>query len=267
MLIQIQNLCKTYENEGVKTPALCKANFSVEKGEFLSIMGPSGSGKSTLMQVLGLLDRPTEGKYFFDGRDTVEFDDDTLANFRNKKIGFVFQSFNLLPRTSVFENVELPLLYDATPDGKNKNKVLQALKSVGMEQLPLLYDATPDGKNKNKVLQALKSVGMEHREKYLSNQLSGGEKQRVAIARALVNDPEIIFADEPTGNLDSKSGLQVMKILQDLNNMGRTIILVTHETYTAEHAKRIIYMKDGEIVADDPVKNRRIADGTEEILK
>ncbi|PIP27841.1 MAG: macrolide ABC transporter ATP-binding protein [Candidatus Moranbacteria bacterium CG23_combo_of_CG06-09_8_20_14_all_35_22] len=239
MLIQIQNLCKTYENEGVKTPALCKANFSVEKGEFLSIMGPSGSGKSTLMQVLGLLDRPTEGKYFFDGRDTVEFDDDTLANFRNKKIGFVFQSFNLLPRTSVFENVELPLLYDATPDGKNKNKVLQALKSVGME----------------------------HREKYLSNQLSGGEKQRVAIARALVNDPEIIFADEPTGNLDSKSGLQVMKILQDLNNMGRTIILVTHETYTAEHAKRIIYMKDGEIVADDPVKNRRIADGTEEILK
>jgi len=239
MLIQIQNLCKTYENEGVKTPALCKANFSVEKGEFLSIMGPSGSGKSTLMQVLGLLDRPTEGKYFFDGRDTVEFDDDTLANFRNKKIGFVFQSFNLFPRTSVFENVELPLLYDATPDGKNKNKVLQALKSVGME----------------------------HREKYLSNQLSGGEKQRVAIARALVNDPEIIFADEPTGNLDSKSGLQVMKILQDLNNMGRTIILVTHETYTAEHAKRIIYMKDGEIVADDPVKNRRIADGTEEILK
>ena len=140
-LIQVQNLCKTYENEGVKTPALCKANFFVEKGEFLAIMGPSGSGKSTLMQVLGLLDRPTEGKYFFDGRDTVEFDDDTLANFRNKKIGFVFQSFNLLPRTSVFENVELPLLYDATPDGKNKNKVLQALKSVGME----------------------------HREKYLSN--------------------------------------------------------------------------------------------------
>ena len=238
-LIQVQNLCKTYENEGVKTPALCKENFFVEKGEFLAIMGPSGSGKSTLMQVLGLLDRPTEGKYFFDGRDTVEFDDDTLANFRNKKIGFVFQSFNLLPRTSVFENVELPLLYDATPDGKNKNKVLQALKSVGME----------------------------HREKYLSNQLSGGEKQRVAIARALVNDPEIIFADEPTGNLDSKSGLQVMKILQDLNNKGRTIILVTHETYTAEHAKRIIYMKDGEIVADDPVKNRRIADGESELLK
>ncbi|MFZ2192892.1 MAG: ABC transporter ATP-binding protein [Candidatus Moraniibacteriota bacterium] len=238
-LIQIQNLCKTYENEGVKTPALCNASFVVEKGEFLSIMGPSGSGKSTLMQVVGLLDRPTEGEYLLEGKDTADFDDDTLANIRNKKIGFVFQSFNLLPRTSVFENVELPLLYDSKPDGKNKEKVMRALKSVGME----------------------------HREKYLSNQLSGGEKQRVAIARALVNDPEIIFADEPTGNLDSKSGLQVMKILQDLNNMGRTIILVTHETYTAEHAKRIIYMKDGEIVADDSVKNRRIADGTEEILK
>lgn len=238
-LIKIQNLCKTYENEGVKTPALCRANFSVEKGEFLSIMGPSGSGKSTLMQVVGLLDRPTEGKYFLEGKDTADFDDDTLADIRNKKIGFVFQSFNLLPRTSVFENVELPLLYDSKPDGKNREKVMRALESVGME----------------------------HREKYLSNQLSGGEKQRVAIARALVNDPEIIFADEPTGNLDSKSGLQVMKILQELNNKGRTIILVTHETYTAEHAKRIIYMKDGEIVADDPVKNRRIADGTEEILK
>jgi len=238
-LIQIQNLCKTYENDGVKTPALCRANFSVEKGEFLSIMGPSGSGKSTLMQVVGLLDRPTEGKYFLEGKDTADFDDDTLASIRNKKIGFVFQSFNLLPRTSVFENVELPLLYDSKPDGKNRDKVMRALESVGME----------------------------HREKYLSNQLSGGEKQRVAIARALVNDPEIIFADEPTGNLDSKAGLQVMKILQDLNNKGRTIILVTHETYTAEHAKRIIYMKDGEIVADDPVKNRRIADGTEEILK
>ena len=239
MLIQIQNLCKTYENEGVKTPALCNASFVVEKGEFLSIMGPSGSGKSTLMQVVGLLDRPTEGKYFLEGKDTADFNDDTLADIRNKKIGFVFQSFNLLPRTSVFENVELPLLYDSKPDGKNRDKVMRALESVGME----------------------------HREKYLSNQLSGGEKQRVAIARALVNDPEIIFADEPTGNLDSKSGLQVMKILQDLNSKGRTIILVTHETYTAEHAKRIIYMKDGEIVADDPVKNRRIADGTEEILK
>ena len=238
-LIQLQNLCKTYESEGVKTQALCGATFNVEKGEFLSIMGPSGSGKSTLMQMLGFLDRPTDGKYFFEGRDSADFSEDELALVRNKKIGFVFQSFNLLPRTSVYENVELPLLYDQKPDGKNRDKVMQALRSVGME----------------------------HREKYLSNQLSGGEKQRVAIARALVNDPEVVFADEPTGNLDSYSGLQVMKILQELNNSGHTIILVTHETYTAEHAKRIIYIKDGKVMADDLVKNRRIADGERELLK
>ena len=237
-LISVENLCKTYGDDGAKTTALCSANFVIEKGEFVSIMGPSGSGKSTLMQLLGLLDRPTGGKYFLDGKDTESFDDDTLAVLRNKKLGFVFQSFNLLPRTSVFENVELPLLYDEKIKGNNKNKV----------------DA------------ALAAVGMEHRATYLSNQLSGGEKQRVAIARALVNDPEIIFADEPTGNLDSKSGLQVMKILQKLNSEGHTIVLVTHETYTAEHAKRILYVKDGEIIADDLVKNRRIAhDG--ELLK
>lgn len=237
-LIQVQNLCKTYENEGVKTPALCGANFEVEKGEFISIMGPSGSGKSTLMQLLGLLDKPSEGKYFFEGKDTTTFNEDTLANFRNKKIGFVFQAFNLLPRTSVYENVELPLLYDEQPDGQNKEKVIAALKAVGME----------------------------HRTNYMSNQLSGGEKQRVAIARALVNNPDVVFADEPTGNLDSKSGIMVMEILQKLNNEGHTIILVTHETYTAEHAKRILYLRDGSIIADDPVKNRRIAqDG--ELLK
>jgi putative ABC transport system ATP-binding protein len=239
-LIKVQNLCKTYGDDGVKTAALCGANFVIEKGEFVSIMGPSGSGKSTLMQMLGLLDRPTEGKYFLEGEDTEIFDDDTLANLRNKKIGFIFQAFNLLPRTTVYENVELPLLYDS--------------RLVGNE------------KNEKKVVAALKAVEMEHRAKYLSNQLSGGEKQRVAIARALVNNPEIIFADEPTGNLDSKSGLQVMKILQKLNDEGHTIILVTHETYTAEHAKRIIYIKDGMIVADDLVKNRRTAhDG--EMLK
>ena len=238
-LIQTKNLCKTYDNEGVKTKALCGASFAIEKGEFVSIMGPSGSGKSTLMQILGMLDRPSDGQYFFEGKNVLEFTDDELAEIRNGKIGFVFQSFNLLPRTTVFENVELPLIYDKE-SGKN---------------------------NKTKVMEALQSVGMEHREKYFSNQLSGGEKQRVAIARALVNNPEIIFADEPTGNLDSHSGLQVMKILQKLNNDGHTIILVTHETYTAEHAKRIIYMKDGEIVADDSVRNRKIADGESELLK
>ncbi len=237
-LIRTKNLCKTYENEGVKTEALCGVSFEVEKGEFLSIMGPSGSGKSTLMQILGMLDRPTEGKYFFEDKDITTLDDDTLAGIRNKKIGFVFQAFNLLPRTSVYENVELPLLYDQKPDKNNREKVMGALKAVGME----------------------------HREKYLSNQLSGGEKQRVAIARALVNDPDLVFADEPTGNLDSKTGLQVMKILQRLNNQGHTIILVTHETYTAEHAKRILYLKDGHIISDNLVQNHREAvDG--ELLK
>jgi putative ABC transport system ATP-binding protein len=237
-LIRVENLCKTYENEGVETVALSGAAFTIEKGEFVSIMGPSGSGKSTLMQILGLLDRPSCGRYLFEGKDVTTFDDDTLAKIRNKRIGFIFQAFNLLPRTTVAENVELPLLYDEKPDNTNEKKVSAALESVGMI----------------------------HRKNYLSNQLSGGEKQRVAIARALVNNPEVIFADEPTGNLDSKSGLQVMKILQELNNSGHTIILVTHETFTAEHAKRIIYMKDGTIIADDPVRNRRVArDG--EMLK
>lgn len=239
-IIQVQKLCKTYENEGVETRAVCGVYFAMEKGEFVSIMGPSGSGKSTLMQLLGFLDRPTEGTYFFEGADTAKFSEDALADIRNQKIGFVFQTFNLLPRTSVFENVELPLLYDRKRGSKEENK--------------------------KKVLDALKSVSMDHRVNYLSNQLSGGEKQRVAIARALVLDPEIIFADEPTGNLDSKSGIQIMKIFQELNNHGHTIILVTHEMLTAEHAKRIISMKDGQIVADYPVENRKVAmDG--ELLK
>jgi len=239
-LIQVQNLCKTYGDDDVKTQAVCGVSFEIEKGEFVSIMGPSGSGKSTLMQLLGFLDKPTNGNYLFEGEDTKKLSEDELAKIRNKKIGFVFQTFNLLPRTTVFENVELPLLYDDKHASKKENKV--------------------------KIDAALKSVSIDHRTNYYSNQLSGGEKQRVAIARALVNDPDIIFADEPTGNLDSRSGVQVMKILQDLNKRGKTIILVTHETFTAQHAKRIIYVKDGNIVADDAVKDRRIAqDG--ELLK
>lgn len=240
MLIETENLCKTYINGEVKTRAVCEASFGVEKGEFVAIMGPSGSGKSTLMQILGLLDRSTGGEYLLEGEDTSKFSDDKLAEIRNKKIGFVFQTFNLLPRTSVYENVELPLLYDH----RVTNKI-----------------------NKGKIDKALNSVGMSHRTKYLSNQLSGGEKQRVAIARALVTDPEIIFADEPTGNLDSKSGLQIMSILQKLNDEGKTIILVTHETYTAQHAKRIITIRDGKIVSDDPVKDRRKAENENGILK
>ena len=241
MLISVKNLCKEYDNEGIVTRALCGVTFDIADGEFVSIMGPSGSEKSTLMQLLGFLDRPTDGEYFFQGKDTKNFSDDDLAFLRNQKIGFVFQSFNLLPRTTVFENVELPLLYDERKESR--------------------------GLLNRKVHDALRSVNLENRISNFSNQLSGGEQQRVAIARALVNDPALILADEPTGNLDSKNGLQIMRILQRLNNDGHTIVMVTHETYTSEHAKRIIQMLDGKVENDYLVKKRRIADGEEELLK
>ena len=230
MLIDVRNLKKEYCAEEVLTQVLHGLSFSVASGEFVSIMGPSGSGKSTLMHILGLLDRATSGEYFFEGRDVTKLDDNKLATLRNEKIGFVFQSFNLLPRTTVLENTKLPLTYS-----KRKMDIDEQAKKV------------------------LESVGLGHRLNYYTNQISGGEKQRVAIARALVNNPSLIFADEPTGNLDSKSGIQVMEILQHLNNIGNTIILVTHETYTAEHAKRIIKIRDGLIVEDTQVQNRRIA--------
>lgn len=239
MLIEAAGLAKTYDNEGVETKALQDATFHIEQGEFVSIMGPSGSGKSTLMHILGLLDRSTGGIYQLEDRDISILSDDELARLRNEMIGFVFQAFNLLPRTSVFENVELPLLYD-----RNQNE-----------------------DTKSRVMAALTAVNMDHRAEYLSNQLSGGEKQRVAIARALVNNPKLIFADEPTGNLDSKSGLQVMRIFQRLNDQGHTIVLVTHETFTAEHAKRILHMVDGKIVSDELVANRRFADQEKTLLK
>ena len=208
MLIDVRNLSKTYVNDEVETPVLYDLSFSIPQGEFVAIMGPSGSGKSTLMHILGFLDRPTTGVYAFLGEDTAQFSDTDLAALRNKKIGFVFQSFNLLPRTKVLENVILPLEYT------NRRDKIEASQN------------------------ALRAVGLEHRLGHYSNQLSGGEKQRVAIARALVNDPDLIFADEPTGNLDSKSGQQVREILQKLNERGKTIILVTHEQYTAGMAKR-----------------------------
>lgn len=239
-LIQTQNLSKTYENEGVKTQAVAGVSFDVQEGEFVAIMGPSGSGKSTLMQMLGFLDRPSGGEYFFEGKNTKNFIDDQLAHIRNKKIGFVFQTFNLLPRMSVFENVQLPLLYD---EEKESQQVIR-----------------------KRVMDALGAVGMDHREKYKSNQLSGGERQRVAIARALIMQPSVIFADEPTGNLDSKNGLQIMRILQNLNDAGNTIVLVTHETHTAGHAKRMLKMMDGRIVSDEVIENRKIA-RDDEILK
>ena len=236
-LIKVQNLVKDYTNEGVATPVLHGLNFSIDQGEFVAIMGPSGSGKSTLMHILSFLDRPTGGSYEFEGKDTKSFADDYLAELRNERVGFVFQSFNLLARTSVLDNVKLPLLYSKKKDH--------------------------DGLAKK----ALDSVGLSHRLDYFTNQISGGEKQRVAIARALVCDPAVIFADEPTGNLDSKSGNTVMFILQQLNNQGHTIILVTHEMDTANHAKRIIRVKDGNIISDDEVSQRTIASPDKELVK
>jgi putative ABC transport system ATP-binding protein len=214
-------------------------NFNIEKGEFVAIMGPSGSGKSTLMHILGFLDTLTSGKYIFEDEDVSTLDDDKLAEMRGSKVGFVFQAFNLLNRVGAKDNVILPLLY-TNASGSEREK---------------------------RGLELLEQVGLSHRKNNTPGQLSGGEKQRVAIARALVNNPEIIFADEPTGNLDSKSGLQVMKILQELNDEGHTIILVTHERYTAEHSKRILQIKDGLIVSDEVVKNRQIAKDKTELVK
>lgn len=236
-LIRVENLKKDYINEGVITPVLHDISFTVDAGDFVAIMGPSGSGKSTLMHILSFLDRPLSGLYEFEGRDTKRFTDDYLAALRNERVGFVFQSFNLLARTTVFDNVKLPLIY-----------------SKKREQDRL-------------VREALDAVGLSHRLGYFTNQISGGEKQRVAIARALVCDPAVIFADEPTGNLDSKSGHAVMHVLQKLNDQGRTIILVTHETDTANHAKRVIRLKDGTIIGDERIGKRTIAVDGEELVK
>lgn len=231
-IIEVKGLEKTYVNEGVETPALRGATFKIEPGEFVAIMGPSGSGKSTLLQILGFLDKHTGGQFIFDGKDSSLYKDEEVAKVRNKKMGFVFQAFNLLPRTSVLENVKLPLLYSDKPESEWDERATRAINAVGLS----------------------------HRMKHEPSQLSGGEKQRVAIARALVCDPEVIFADEPTGNLDSKSGQMVMETLQKLNDEdGHTIVLITHETETAEHAKRIIRFFDGQIVSDSSVEKRNIA--------
>jgi putative ABC transport system ATP-binding protein len=236
-LIEVKNLKKEYINDEVVTPVLFGLSFKVEPGEFVAIMGPSGSGKSTLMHILGFLDTLTSGQYFFKGRDVSNLDSDELARIRNEEVGFVFQAFYLLPKTTVYDNVKLPLLYS---NGKNQDEMVR---------------------------QAIKEVNLEHRIQAFSNQLSGGEKQRVAIARALVNSPSIIFADEPTGNLDSKSGNAIMEILEDLNDDGHTIIVVTHESDTAKHAKRIIKIVDGLISEDYVVDQRRSAKNCGELRK
>ncbi|MEA3272693.1 MAG: ABC transporter ATP-binding protein [Patescibacteria group bacterium] len=231
-LIKAENLSKTYYGDGVKTRALREVSFEIKEGEFVAIMGPSGSGKSTLLHILGFLDKHTKGKYVFNEKEFDDFSEEELAHLRNKKMGFVFQMFNLLRRTSVLDNVMLPLLYS---DNKEEDW-------------------------KKMAKDAIKLVGLEHRMDYDTSQLSGGEKQRVAIARALVNNPQVIFADEPTGNLDSKSGQNIMEILQDLHESGKhTILLITHETYTAEHAERIINFKDGKISSDKAVQCRHHA--------
>ena len=222
-IIECKNLTKIYMSGETETKALENVSFKIKEGEFVAIIGPSGSGKSTLMHLLGALDTPTSGEYLLDGRDVSDFKDDELAVIRKKKIGFVFQAFNLLPRASVLRNIYLPLIYEKVPREERYALADKALTAAGLTK---------------------------ERYQHLSNQLSGGQMQRVAIARALVNNPALILADEPTGNLDSKTGEIILETFKKLNKAGRTVILITHEKYIAEHADRIIAIKDGEIEDD-----------------
>lgn len=228
-LISCQNLTRDYVNGEVVTQALRGVTFEISFGEFVAIMGPSGSGKSTLMQILGFLDSFTNGSYFFEEVDVQSFSGDTLAKFRQEKVGFIFQAFNLLSKSTVYQNILLPLMYGTLRASERARRTDEAIKAVSME----------------------------HRRDHFSSQLSGGEKQRVAIARALVNEPSVIFADEPTGNLDTKTGGQILDLLAVLHEAGHTIVMVTHEAEAAQYASRIIRMRDGLIESDAPNGTRR----------
>jgi putative ABC transport system ATP-binding protein len=221
-VITLEGITKVYRTGAVEVPALKGISLHIPEGEFVAIMGPSGSGKSTLMNVIGCLDLPTAGRYILDGYDVSDLSEDQLAWIRNRKIGFVFQSFNLIPRATAVHNVEMPLIYA----GDNQAR-------------------------EGRALQALESVGLLERAKHLPSELSGGQQQRVAIARALVTDPAILLADEPTGNLDTESSLEIMKLLRDLNEQGRTIVLITHEADIASFAQRVVRLRDGIVVSDE----------------
>lgn len=230
-MIQVEALEKKYINGDIEVAALRGVSLYVPAHEFVTIMGPSGSGKSTLMNILGCLDRPTTGSYQLDGKEVSGLSDDELAETRNKKIGFVFQTFNLLARNTARQNVELPMVYAGVDPAERRERALASLARVGLAERS------------------------EHR----PNELSGGQRQRVAIARSLVNHPALLLADEPTGNLDSKSGLEIMRLLQELHEKGMTIVLVTHDTEIARYSQRVIRFRDGEIVADEAVLDRKMA--------
>ncbi|MFL0266564.1 ABC transporter ATP-binding protein [Candidatus Clostridium radicumherbarum] len=227
-MIEVKDIVKKYVTGDIDFTALKNINLKIEKGEFTAIMGPSGSGKSTFMNILGCLDRFDSGKYILNDNEVTNLNDKELAYIRNKEIGFVFQAFNLLPRMNILENVELPMTYAGIPAKQRRERAMTALDKVGLSD----------------------------RIKHRPNEISGGQKQRVAIARAIVNDPAVIMADEPTGNLDTKSSIEIMRIFQELNNDGATVIMVTHEPDIAMHCKRIVRFRDGEIISDEEVKDR-----------
>ncbi len=227
MLIEIKDLSKDYEMGEIIVPALKNINLTIDKNEYVAIMGPSGSGKSTLMNIIGCLDTPSTGQYLFENTDVSLLDDDALSQMRNKEIGFIFQNFNLLPRLNALQNVELPLIYSGVEAAERKNRALKSLQHVGLAD----------------------------RINHKSSELSGGQRQRVAIARALVTKPGILLADEPTGALDSKTGVEIMALFDELHKLGNTIILITHEREVADYAHRIIYIKDGEIHSDEINQN------------